>query len=100
MRDYLDKLVWHYPRDSQFNVKSAYNLIMDTKDLSKRAVASSSEDSNRVWRALWKMNIPNKDSGGSLEESGFKRKIRKHMQGDVDLWIQDLLLSLDKERMG
>lgn len=51
----VDKIIWHYNLHGLFTVRSAYHVIVSDRFC---ASGSSPEDSKKIWKLLWSMNIP------------------------------------------
>jgi hypothetical protein len=56
--DQEDMLIWRGSAKGQFSVKSAYFIQKEMEDL-KLAGRSSHKGVSLIWKALWKMQIPN-----------------------------------------
>ncbi|XP_045797508.1 uncharacterized protein LOC123891638 [Trifolium pratense] len=54
-----DTITWEGTQDGQYSVKSGYNAIMNWGSLSN---ATSSNNTQHIWSALWKLNVPPKHS--------------------------------------
>lgn len=52
-----DIWVWHYDKKGIYNVKSGYKLYMNLKINSS---ASNSTGGQKIWKQMWKLNIPKK----------------------------------------
>ncbi|CAL5362034.1 unnamed protein product [Camellia sinensis] len=56
-----DKLVWHFTRNGEFSVRSAYHLCKDMASMDGHGDTSTSGQSQRkFWRDLWQLNLPTK----------------------------------------
>jgi hypothetical protein len=62
-----DTLAWHFDPKGDFSVKSAYHVLTDKKELSKRrqigeasANCASSDHRNVIWQKIWKLQCPPK----------------------------------------
>jgi ribonuclease HI len=53
-----DKLVWQGTTDGIFSVRSAYHMGMENT-LRVRGSASGESFDNRIWKTIWKMEVPN-----------------------------------------
>ncbi|XP_045831384.1 uncharacterized protein LOC123922735 [Trifolium pratense] len=54
-----DILTWDGTQDGQYSVKSGYQAIKEWDNLQN---ASSSNNSQKIWNILWKLNVPPKHS--------------------------------------
>jgi hypothetical protein len=55
-----DKLIWRCTDNSTFTVKSAFHLQKEW-DSTKKMECSNPKNHSKVWKALWKLQIPNVD---------------------------------------
>ena len=91
-----EKWVWHYEKSGEFNVRSTYKLLADTKRgrvdwLEGRPANSSTAASHNQWKKLRRASVPAKikknSLGGSLRTPSLLLKhlsegtlgTRKHM---------------------
>lgn len=50
-----DKWIWHFEKDGEFSVKTAYHLLGDLRRVSKSG--PSSKVRQKVWKNLWKVLV-------------------------------------------
>ncbi|XP_012852602.1 PREDICTED: uncharacterized protein LOC105972213 [Erythranthe guttata] len=59
-----DKLIWHFSSTGQFTAKSCYHALLTHRTFSRGmesgGAASSSGESTRRWKFIWKLSIPPK----------------------------------------
>lgn len=55
-----ESIVWEHEQSGQFSVKSAYRLFMSFGDVRQHGEVSSGEEQIRMWRKIWKMQVPNR----------------------------------------
>lgn len=56
-----DTLVWHFSRNGEFSVRSAYHLCMDMASLDGHGATSSNGQSHRhFWHGFWQLHLPTK----------------------------------------
>jgi hypothetical protein len=53
-----DKLIWHWEKDGDYSVRSAYHLLKD--QCNPNLVESSSSHLKQLWKEIWKAPVPNK----------------------------------------
>ncbi|XP_041011418.1 uncharacterized protein LOC121255205 [Juglans microcarpa x Juglans regia] len=54
-----NRWIWEHERDGKFSVKTCYHFIVD-KMRSNHAESSNMQGPQSLWKALWKMAMPNK----------------------------------------
>lgn len=64
-RNLPDFWAWHYDKHGIFSVKSAYNMLVATRQrreawLEGAAGPSSSRAEEGAWKSLWKTDVPGK----------------------------------------
>jgi ribonuclease HI len=64
-RRHDDFWAWHYERKGVFSVRSAYRMLVDTRErreawLDSRATSSNEAGIAREWSSLWKTQVPSK----------------------------------------
>ena len=52
-----DKRIWHWERNGNYSVRSAYHAIQDENNRENPEASSMSDQ--RLWRAVWNMHVPN-----------------------------------------
>ncbi|PNY16580.1 ribonuclease H, partial [Trifolium pratense] len=52
-----DKLIWHWEKNGEFSVRSAYHMLSEIRNQNSPE-ASSSRD-HLLWKAIWKVKVPN-----------------------------------------
>jgi hypothetical protein len=62
-RRQTDFWAWHYECNGVFTVRSAYRMLVDTRErrlvwLDELPAASNTKDQERAWTSLWKMKVP------------------------------------------
>ncbi|XP_062005991.1 uncharacterized protein LOC133723187 [Rosa rugosa] len=56
-----DRLIWHFDKKSQHNVKNGYHVARLTEQLGRRASTSESHvEGEFIFKKLWKINVPPK----------------------------------------
>jgi hypothetical protein len=60
-----DFWAWHYERSGVFSVKSAYRMLVHTRNqrqdwLDSNAESSDTEATRNRWKSLWKVKVPSK----------------------------------------
>jgi hypothetical protein len=60
-----DFWAWHYEKKGIFSVRSAYCMLVQTRDtrtawLDKRATSSNHRGEEKGWTSLWKVKVPAK----------------------------------------
>jgi hypothetical protein len=60
-----DFWAWHYDRKGMFTVKSAYKLLVQTREnryawLDGTASSSNIKEEERSWTDLWRIKVPSK----------------------------------------
>ncbi|XP_024626573.1 uncharacterized protein [Medicago truncatula] len=58
MRLPADKLVWHWEKDGEFSVRSAYHLLCEEK--ARLQPGPSTPQRDKLWKEIWRAPIPNK----------------------------------------
>lgn len=53
-----DNLVWHWEKDGNYSLRSAYHVLCDDKSRQLPGPSSSMDD--KVWKEIWRAPIPNK----------------------------------------
>jgi hypothetical protein len=64
-RRQADFWAWHYERSGVFSVRSAYMMLVDTRErrtdwLDEREGSSSKKREEKEWSAIWKVKVPSK----------------------------------------
>ncbi|KAF5442204.1 hypothetical protein F2P56_034891 [Juglans regia] len=54
-----DRWIWEHERNGQFSIKTCYHFIVD-KMRGVQAESSNMQGQQGLWKALWKMAVPNK----------------------------------------
>jgi ribonuclease HI len=54
----MDRISWHWEKDGDYSVRSAYHLLCSDRESSIPGPSSSSDD--KLWKEIWKAKIPNK----------------------------------------
>lgn len=55
-----DSIIWMYNRNGRYSVKSRYYVARQVMRNGNWAECSRGNDEQKVWKALWKMKVPNK----------------------------------------
>ena len=53
-------LVWPYNGQGIYTVKSGYKVLKQEKKKGTEVIASSSHNIDKVWNAIWSLNVPSK----------------------------------------
>lgn len=53
-----DKLIWHWERDGEYSVRSAYHVIFEEKI--RDAAESSNARGKKIWKEIWRAEVPNR----------------------------------------
>ena len=55
----IDLLIWPHTSDGSYSVRSAYRLLVAAQAQNQPS-SSSTEASKRLWKGVWRMEVPNK----------------------------------------
>ena len=78
-----DRLIWRDIGKGLFSVKSAYNILKEW-ELAQEAKSSSQQKCNKVWKALWQLQIP------QVEKVCFGRACMISYQHEIGYFIEKL----------
>ena len=54
-----DVLIWPLSPSGSYSVRSAYRMLVEAENFALPS-SSSSMSSNKIWKKIWKLKVPNK----------------------------------------
>ncbi|XP_074361973.1 uncharacterized protein LOC141702164 [Apium graveolens] len=85
-----DKIIWHYSKNGEYNVKSGYKVVMSMKDMVE---ASDMRNSESWWSSIWNMRVPAKIKHFLWKKwklAGLKKKVKKCFTFDTICFMNKL----------
>jgi hypothetical protein len=55
-----DKIAWHYEKDGNFSVRSAYKLAYTIREGIGNSTSNNPNGERKIWTNIWKALVPNK----------------------------------------